>query len=199
MCYTKFILFAGLVGLAGCNNGKNSPKTNNADSTHPAAKFVASMASSNLSDTGTQKLVTVITGYYQLKNALVATNETNTASSSISLAAAAKGLQGYLLQQDATPGPLKPYLDTLIVQTRIINEIKDNTCERQRLAFSTISSAMFGLIKTAEVKNMHIYHQYCPMAFNEKGATWLSDEGEIKNPYYGNKMLECGEVTDTIK
>jgi hypothetical protein len=36
------------------------------------------------------------------------------------------------------------------------------------------------------------------MAFDDKGAYWLSAESEIKNPYFGKKMLECGEVTDSL-
>ena len=27
-----------------------------------------------------------------------------------------------------------------------------------------------------------------------KGAYWLQDSKEIKNPYYGKSMLECGET-----
>jgi len=34
---------------------------------------------------------------------------------------------------------------------------------------------------------------------NGKGANWLSKEPAIQNPYYGNKMLTCGSVTETIK
>jgi Cu(I)/Ag(I) efflux system membrane fusion protein len=58
---------------------------------------------------------------------------------------------------------------------------------------------MYGLLKNVDLKNAHVYQEYCPMAFNEKGAHWLSDDSDIKNPYFGKKMLECGEVTDVIK
>jgi Cu(I)/Ag(I) efflux system membrane fusion protein len=36
------------------------------------------------------------------------------------------------------------------------------------------------------------------MAFDNKGAYWLSDQAKIRNPYFGDKMLECGEVKDTL-
>ncbi len=36
------------------------------------------------------------------------------------------------------------------------------------------------------------------MAFNDAGAYWLSKTSDIKNPYYGKKMLTCGEVKDSI-
>ena len=193
----NFIVFLSvcLVAFYSCNN---NPKTNTGDTgtQSPAAQ---KKVSSNLNDTGTQKLIAVITNYYGLKNALVATNEANTAAESDHLAAAAKVLQTYLLGKDGAPGPLKPYLDTIIIETRNIAAIKDGSCEKQRLSFSYISSSIYGLIKNAGLQNMNVYHQFCPMAFNEKGATWLSDESEIKNPYFGDKMLECGEVTDSLK
>ena len=44
-----------------------------------------------------------------------------------------------------------------------------------------------------------LYIQICPMANNNKGAIWLSREEEIKNPYFGDLMLSCGEIQDIIK
>ncbi len=103
------------------------------------------------------------------------------------------------LGKDAVNGPaLKPYLDTIAAQCKIVAAINDKSCEHQRLAFGPLSGAMYGLIKNAGLKNAHIYHEYCPMAYNEKGASWLSDDAEIKNPYFGKKMIECGEVTDSL-
>jgi Cu(I)/Ag(I) efflux system membrane fusion protein len=36
------------------------------------------------------------------------------------------------------------------------------------------------------------------MAFNDAGAYWLSKTSDIKNPYFGKKMLICGEVKDSL-
>lgn len=43
-----------------------------------------------------------------------------------------------------------------------------------------------------------LYKQYCPMALNDKGAYWLSAQSDIKNPYFGDAMLTCGEVQETL-
>lgn len=43
-------------------------------------------------------------------------------------------------------------------------------------------------------EDLKLYLGFCPMAFNNKGAFWIQDSKEIKNPYYGAKMLTCGEV-----
>ena len=38
----------------------------------------------------------------------------------------------------------------------------------------------------------------CPMAFNDRGASWLQSHTEVENPYFGATMFRCGEVTDTL-
>jgi membrane fusion protein, copper/silver efflux system len=44
-----------------------------------------------------------------------------------------------------------------------------------------------------------VYHQYCPMAFDDEGANWLSTEEQIQNPYLPETMLMCGEVIERIE
>jgi len=39
---------------------------------------------------------------------------------------------------------------------------------------------------------------FCPMANDGEGALWLSTEKSIRNPYYGEMMLGCGEVRETL-
>jgi Cu(I)/Ag(I) efflux system membrane fusion protein len=44
-----------------------------------------------------------------------------------------------------------------------------------------------------------LFIQKCPMANSNKGAIWISNEEEIRNPYYGNAMLSCGSVTQVLR
>ena len=44
-----------------------------------------------------------------------------------------------------------------------------------------------------------MYKQFCPMAFEGKGGYWVSTSEDIKNPYYGDKMLTCGKVVEVIQ
>jgi len=37
------------------------------------------------------------------------------------------------------------------------------------------------------------------MAFDGKGGYWLSNSKEIRNPYFGDIMLACGEVTEVLE
>jgi hypothetical protein len=65
-------------------------------------------------------------------------------------------------------------------------------------AFQTSSDLLFDLLRTVQYKGVKLYQQFCPMAFNNTGAHWLSAEMEIFNPYFGDKMLHCGEIKDSI-
>ncbi|MBC8053893.1 MAG: DUF3347 domain-containing protein [Sphingobacteriaceae bacterium] len=69
----------------------------------------------------------------------------------------------------------------------------------QRNGFDALTSEVEGFIKTAGLKSGKIYKQYCPMAKDGNGAYWLASESDIKNPYYGDEMLSCGEVKEEIK
>jgi len=67
--------------------------------------------------------------------------------------------------------------------------------ETQRKAFYSLSDVMIGLAKENKLSDKTIFVQYCPMA---KGS-WLSNEKQIVNPYYGKSMLDCGSVKSEIK
>jgi uncharacterized protein DUF3347 len=194
---TYIVITCCLIALYSCNSG-TSTKTGTTDSTKMQAKTAREPAKSRLNATGTALLLAVVNKYYALKDALVATKASRADSAAAGLAVMADSLQSFLLKDTSNKIALKPFLDTVIAQSKLVTEAKDETCEKKRLAFGSVSSGMYGLVKTADLKNAGIYHEYCPMAFNEKGASWLSDDADIKNPYFGKKMMECGEVTDSL-
>tara|TARA_R110002072_G_scaffold125944_3_gene262483 strand:+ start:7027 stop:7503 length:477 start_codon:yes stop_codon:yes gene_type:complete len=70
--------------------------------------------------------------------------------------------------------------------------------EEQRTLFSDVTEKMTAIVN-ASISSGEVYQQYCPMAFNNEGGYWLSTEKEIRNPYFGDKMLKCGRVTETLK
>ncbi|WP_282161039.1 DUF3347 domain-containing protein [Ulvibacterium marinum] len=77
-----------------------------------------------------------------------------------------------------------------------ISEASD--IETLRAVFSDVTEQMTSIVNEA-LSSGEVYKQFCPMAFNNQGGYWLSTEKEIRNPYYGDKMLKCGRVTETIK
>ena len=74
-------------------------------------------------------------------------------------------------------------------------ETKD--LEKQRELFSQFTGEVESLFKES-ISEGAIYKQFCPMAFEGKGGYWISNVEEIRNPYYGEKMLKCGKVTEII-
>lgn len=69
--------------------------------------------------------------------------------------------------------------------------------EMQRIAFFAFTKAVDKLFRDG-LSGGTIYKQFCPMAFDNTGATWFSDVAEIRNPYFGEKMLKCGKVEEVI-
>lgn len=68
-----------------------------------------------------------------------------------------------------------------------------------RKSFHQLSDIMIRLEITFDANDKTLYVMHCTMANNNKGADWFSTSKEIKNPYYGQAMLTCGEVTKEIK
>lgn len=85
------------------------------------------------------------------------------------------------------------------LKTTLGNIESGNVIEKQRLAFADFNDALYSAIKMFGVVNETVYYQFCPMARNGKGAFWLSGTKEIKNPFYGDAMLTCGENKEVIK
>ena len=76
---------------------------------------------------------------------------------------------------------------------KFTEQIKNsNKIEIQRKSFEELSILIWDYVKTFEVVNQDYYYFYCPM----KKAYWVSYENEVKNPYYGSKMLTCGSISD---
>lgn len=71
--------------------------------------------------------------------------------------------------------------------------------EAQRAIFEGLSKTMYQVLTELGMpKGVTIYQQQCPMAFDNRGAWWLSDQSDIANPYFGDKMLTCGLVTESL-
>ena len=81
-----------------------------------------------------------------------------------------------------------------------LNEIQSSEdIEAQRKFFSTLSDNLYKSVKAFGLGGKSAFYEYCPMAFNNEGGYWLSDNEQIRNPYFGDKMLNCGEVKEKLK
>ncbi len=75
----------------------------------------------------------------------------------------------------------------------LTNDTRDIKGLRRRLR--EVSTILKGILTEYPYKPEEgsLFLNFCPMALG-KGGYWLQDEEELKNPYYGNKMLGCGET-----
>lgn len=184
--------------LAACNS--NNDKTNNAkqnevqNDTSTAAKQT---------DTAVKQTATVfpakeiIAGYLQMKNALAKDNgkDAATAGNAIVATLATVDMKSLSAEQ------MKSYMDLADDLKEHAEHIGANAgkIEHQREHFVMLSKDVADLIKAFGNGGQTLYKDFCPMANDGKGAIWISEVKEIKNPYQGSKMLDCGSVKETIK
>ena len=119
--------------------------------------------------------------YIHLKDALVASKNDDAKKSAIELQKTLKDVSAPAAAIEAT---------SKITASNDLNE--------QRKAFSTLSNEMTTLVKGGKLSMGMLYLEYCPMANENTGAYWLSNEKQIKNPYFGDMMLTCGSVKEMI-
>lgn len=70
--------------------------------------------------------------------------------------------------------------------------------DQMRSEFRFLSNLLVDAVKSFGIDGV-VYQQYCPMAFDDEGAYWLSREEQIQNPYLPETMLGCGEVIERIE
>ena len=187
---------------------KHSEKksTSKADSSHKEhVKNGSATVKSNTDSLSTPRVIDakvaastneVIARYLDLKNALAGDKTKDAATAGIALETAFKKFDN----EDLSPQQKKVYEDIEDDAREHAEHIGANAgnIEHQREHFDMLSKDMYDLVKTFGVTQL-LYKDFCPMYNDKKGAIWLSEKKEIKNPYYGKKMLTCGSVKEEIK
>ncbi len=115
-------------------------------------------------------------------------------------AAHALSLVSDLLQEEIDNQALASWnkeINTLIPLFRQL--AASENIDQQRKALAPLSLALYHSLRVFPLASNPVYYHYCPMAFNNQGAYWLSNKEEILNPYFGASMLHCGENRDVIK
>jgi membrane fusion protein, copper/silver efflux system len=143
-----------------------------------------------------RQITGVARAYFDVKNALV--NDNPEAASE-----AARNLSETLAKTDMGLLDGKAHdhwmmlLKPLEEDTRMIAGTTD--IEEQREHFYTLSLHIIEMTESFGLEIDKVYRQFCPMAFDDEGAPWLSESEEILNPYFGDMMLRCGEVQQTYR
>ena len=118
--------------------------------------------------------------YLRIKDALVSSDPAEAQ-------AAAKHLDS--LWTTNSPG------DQLLSSVRQIASTSDLAAQRE--AFYSLTQAYLVSLESKPGEDT-LYLQFCPMAFDFEGATWISREKVVMNPYFGDEMLNCGVVRKPI-
>lgn len=135
----------------------------------------------------------VVADYLTLKNALVSDDKDGAAT-------AGEKLEGSLEDFDTSKFSDEQRAElTDIIEDAIehAEHIAKSDIGHQREHFDILSKDVIDLLAITGSERT-LYQAYCPMYNDNKGAQWLSATEEIKNPYYGSKMMTCGSVQKQI-
>lgn len=179
--------------FAACQQSGNS---SSADTT---AQTTSGDLQAPFSDEFYDSLKVTMAAYYQLSGALVKSDTLAADQAAVSMKQHLDSLPIARLgvdsaresQLEVNAGDIAAELQGLLIEK--------GGLDARRESFNMVSEMMYDLVKATGLKGSTVYRQYCPMAFNDKGAYWLSDKAEILNPYFGDAMLTCGSVTDTLR
>lgn len=142
------------------------------------------------------QLTDVYNAYLKMNDAFVDSDAEAVASEANKVIKAINSVDMALLKGDGHMA----WMDQLEILNNTISEIsKLNDIEKQRHQYIQFNLAFYKSIKMFGLENTTAYFQYCPMANNDKGAYWMSDIEDIRNPYFGDMMMSCGEVKEIIK
>ena len=146
-----------------------------------------------------QSYASLLDAYYQVKDALVASDTAKASVAGRQLATAADSLKVSEIQGDSS-GKLKEVAKVFAgtISGSAQGLVGEAGIDGKRKEFEMIADAIWNLTRAVRYGGQKVYWQYCPMAFNNKGAYWLSNQRDIKNPYFGAQMLECGSTEDSL-
>ncbi|CAM1368592.1 DUF3347 domain-containing protein [Tenacibaculum sp. HL-MS23] len=196
MKYLKTIVAILVISLINLTiiSCKDAKKENTQDSivhsemNHNKMDKSNNMMDDNSQNSGVQK---VLADYMILKDALVETDKNKAAKAGDKLnnTLSKFEINGFTVEQQ------KELKDIITDAKEHAEHIGRSEIDHQREHFKTLSKDIMDMVAITGTKNT-LYQQFCPMY--DGGSAWLSLNKEIKNPYYGSKMLKCGKVQKEI-
>jgi hypothetical protein len=194
---TIILLSVALVSWGAFAQHDHSKMTHSTDghSTMDSKMTDKSMVQSSVKVEHSQSASAIIDNYLALKDALVQDDSKNAASSG-------KKLFDAFSKFDISSKPktqqkeLSEIIEDASEHAEHISENSGNI-DHQREHFEMLSKDIRDLALITG-SDRTLYQAFCPMYNNKEGGIWLSASSEIKNPFYGNKMLKCGSVQQEI-
>lgn len=174
------------IAFTACNNNSADEKKNS-DTTH-SQTTTTTVTGSSVKD--------IIAHYLHIKNALAKDDGKNAAAGGKELAETITKFD----QSTLSPEQKKTYGEIEADAKEHAEHISINAekVAHQREHFAALSKDVYDLVKSLG-SGQTLYQDFCPMYNNNKGAIWLSETKDIKNPYLGAAMPTCGSVKETIQ
>ncbi|RAJ79907.1 uncharacterized protein DUF3347 [Chitinophaga dinghuensis] len=168
-----------------------------APKTEEAAQLPVAALQAPYSQVWYDSLNQVMTAYYSLSAAMVKADTAGATVAGQALKQHVDSLPYIQLQMDSA------HLANLSgiggsISAELVGLQGETGIEGKRESFQMVSDMLFDLVKATGFKGHTVYRQFCPMAFDDKGAYWLSETRKITNPYFGAKMLDCGSTNDSL-
>lgn len=192
--------------ISACNNGEKntehdmskmgSDTIQHATSTSESEIKSVAVSFTNVDPKAAATIKEIVDQYLSLKNALANDNSNDAAVSGKSMVAVIAKLDKSLLSIEQKK-VFDENQDDLKEHAEHISENAKNI-KHQREHFVGMSEDIYALVK-AFGAGRPLYHDHCPMAQENKGAMWISEVKDIKNPYFGAEMSGCGTIEEVIK
>ncbi|MCJ7466344.1 MAG: DUF3347 domain-containing protein [Maribacter sp.] len=192
--------FVTLTALSCKENKNNQPREvehgsemHGAESPHQDDNSVDTSSETTMASSQSLPTVSsILTAYLQLKEALVADDTQSAAKKGEALIVALNNFDNSKFTNEQR-SKLNDIVENATIHAR---DISKASLDLQRDHFKLLSGDLIELVAITG-SPITLYQQFCPMY--DQGSAWLSASNEIKNPYYGSKMLNCGVVKATIQ
>ncbi|MEO6584656.1 MAG: DUF3347 domain-containing protein [Ferruginibacter sp.] len=182
------------ISLSACNSdNKTSEKEETKNDT---TQNNSSALADNKDESVNGSMHEMVTQYLQIKNALANDNGKDAATAGNAFVASMSKME----KTSMPPEKVKIWDNLSDDAKEMAEHIGENAnkIDHQREHFDMLSNDMYDMVK-AFGAGQTLYKDFCPMYNKNKGASWLSETKEIKNPYMGKKMATCGEVKEELK
>ncbi len=181
------------ISFTACNSSTN--KSN--ESSNTSSDTTQATSQTNTEAKTATPINEIVSGYLHIKNALANDNGNDAANGGKEIVT----VIGKIDKASFTEKQKKAFEDVADDVKENAEHIGDNAgkIDHQREHFDMLSQDMYDLVKAFGGELQILYKDYCPMYNNGKGAIWISETKEIRNPYLGKKMPTCGSVKEEIK
>ena len=199
--YSILFGIGAFVFLAGCSGSGKHEHDTEEDHDHAHASGVevpedASAPQFQVDQDFQEQLAGVFASYLALKDALVASDPGKVQSEASQTKKSLEQVDRKLLSGAAN----NDWMNWVqAIESSLMDIENTSNIDLQRKSFSVLSDNLYKSVKAFGLGGDEAFYEYCPMAFNNEGAYWLSDNEQIRNPYFGDKMLKCGVVKERLK